>query len=84
MCRLSSPVEFSEKLQNNLISSVASNVGEYMSDEDVRATMLARLISLSKGASAISLENFKIFLNMLNKNVIPCIPKKGSLGASGD
>ncbi|NTU24950.1 phenylalanine aminomutase (D-beta-phenylalanine forming) [Bacillus tequilensis] len=78
------PVEFAEKLQNNLISSVASNVGEYMSDEDVRATMLARLISLSKGASAISLENFKIFLDMFNKNIIPCIPKKGSLGASGD
>lgn len=78
------PTEHAEELQNNLISSVASNVGEYFEDNIVRAAMLARIISLSKGASAISLANFKILVEMLNKNVLPCIPEKGSLGASGD
>ena len=78
------PTEFAETLQNNLICSVATNVGEYFDDLSVRATMLARVISLSKGASAIGMENFEKYLEMLNKNVFPCIPKKGSLGASGD
>lgn len=78
------PIEFAEQLQNNLISSVASNVGEYLDDIVVRAAMLARIISLSKGASAISEENFNILVELFNKNILPCIPCKGSLGASGD
>lgn len=78
------PTEHAEDLQNNLLSSVASNVGDFFEDNVVRSIMLARLISLSKGASAISLENFDILLKMLNSNVLPCIPMKGSLGASGD
>jgi histidine ammonia-lyase len=78
------PVEFSEELQNNLISSVATNVGEYLENVDVRAAMLARIISLSKGASAISLENFMTYVDMFNGGILPCIPQKGSLGASGD
>ncbi|MGE7997632.1 phenylalanine aminomutase (D-beta-phenylalanine forming) [Lysinibacillus sp. NPDC093190] len=78
------PIEKAEELQNNLLASVASNVGEYFDDTTVRATMITRLISLSKGASAISIENFNILLEMINKNVLPRIPQKGSLGASGD
>ena len=78
------PVEFAEELQNNLLASVASNVGYHFNDAIVRATMLARIISLSKGVSAISLDNFMILVEMLNKKVFPCIPQKGSLGASGD
>lgn len=76
--------EKAEELQNNLLASVSSNVGEYFKDEVVRATMITRLISLSKGASAISLINFRKLLDMINKNILPCIPEKGSLGASGD
>ncbi|WP_397602061.1 aromatic amino acid lyase [Silvanigrella sp.] len=78
------PVEFAEQLQNNLINSVATNVGEYFDDSIVRAIMLTRIISLSKGVSAISLENFFIFTEMFNNEIYPLIPKKGSLGASGD
>lgn len=78
------PIEFAEELQNNLLSSVASNVGDYFDDHVVRAIILSRIVSLSKGASAISWENFMILVDMFNKNVLPCIPQKGSLGASGD
>jgi len=78
------PIEFAEQLQNNLISSVATNVGEYFDDSVARAAILARIISLSKGASAISWENYTVLVNMFNKKIFPCIPKKGSLGASGD
>lgn len=78
------PIEYAEQLQTNLINSVASNVGEYFDDQVVRAAMFARIISLSKGVSAISIENFRILVDMFNKRVFPCIPQKGSLGASGD
>ena len=78
------PTEHAEKLQNNLLQSVATNVGDYFDDYIVRTIMLARLISLSKGASAISIENFEVLLKMINANILPCVPTKGSLGASGD
>ncbi|APJ02767.1 phenylalanine aminomutase (D-beta-phenylalanine forming) [Silvanigrella aquatica] len=78
------PTEFAEELQNNLIHSVASNVGQYFNEVETRAIMLARIISLSKGASAIKLSNFLTYVEMFNKNIFPCIPEKGSLGASGD
>lgn len=78
------PHNSAEELQNNLIAAVATNVGPYLDDKSVRATMLARLNSLARGTSAISLENFTKLLHMYNSGIIPCIPSKGSLGASGD
>ncbi|GAB4192654.1 MAG: histidine ammonia-lyase [Simkaniaceae bacterium] len=78
------PDNCAQELQDNLISAVATNVGQYLDDLYVRASMLARLNSLARGVSAISLDNFYILMEMFNKEVIPCIPSKGSLGASGD
>lgn len=72
------------ELQENLISAVATNVGPYLSDSIVRATILARLNSLARGTSAISSKNFNKLLKLYNAGIIPCIPSKGSLGASGD
>jgi histidine ammonia-lyase len=78
------PQEYAQELQENLISAVATNVGPYLEDNVVRASMLARLNSLARGTSAISLENFNKLLKLYNTGIIPCIPSKGSLGASGD
>lgn len=78
------PTEQAEVLQKNLIAAVATNVGTYLDDHIVRAAMMARLNSLARGNSAISLENYTKLLDMFNLGVIPCIPCKGSLGASGD
>jgi hypothetical protein len=71
------PNQYAETLQNNLIAAVATNVGPYFEDKVVRAAMLARLNSLARGTSAISLENFNILLRMFNEGIIPCIPSKG-------
>ncbi|MBS0607223.1 MAG: phenylalanine aminomutase (D-beta-phenylalanine forming) [Verrucomicrobia bacterium] len=73
-----------QKLQENLISAVATNVGPYLDDTVVRAAMLVRLNSLARGCSGISYENFNKLLKIYNAGIIPCIPSKGSLGASGD
>ena len=70
--------------QNNLIRSITTQVGELFSDEIVRMTMIIRANSLCRGYSGIKPENLKIYLQMINKNVYPCIPVRGSLGASGD
>lgn len=72
------------ELQINLLNGVATNVGNFLPDEVVRATMLARIHSLARGNSAISEENFRKFIAIFNAGIIPCIPEKGSLGASGD
>lgn len=76
--------EHAQKLQENLISAVATNVGPYLEDVVVRAAMLVRLNSLARGCSGISEENFNKLLSIYNAGIIPCIPSKGSLGASGD
>lgn len=78
------PEELAEKLQNNLLRGVASNVGPNLDDVYVRAAMLCRINSLGRGVSAISLENLEKYIAVYNAGIIPCIPEQGSLGASGD
>jgi histidine ammonia-lyase len=78
------PPSMAEQVQNNILRCVQSNVGRYLDDEYVRASMLARINSLGRGASAISLDNLEKYIEMYNRGVLPCIPEKGSLGTSGD
>jgi len=78
------PVEHAARLQNNIINAVATNVGDYLDDRTTRAIMLARIKSLARANSAISVENFGKLVEMFNRGVTPCIPEKGSLGTSGD
>ncbi len=73
-----------EKLQKNLILSHAAGVGEYLPEDAVRAAMLLRANSLTKGYSGIRLPTVEKMLEMLNKGVYPAVPGKGSVGASGD
>src|SRR5690554_6895071 len=72
------------ELQENLILSHATGVGNFFSIPETRAIMLLRICVLAKGHSGIRLSTLETLIEMLNKNVIPCIPEKGSVGASGD
>ncbi|MFQ5548200.1 MAG: histidine ammonia-lyase [Woeseia sp.] len=78
------PPAHAEETQNNIMRSVQTNCGPCLDDHYVRAAMLARINSLGRGYSAISMENLDKFVAMYNRGVLPCIPEKGSLGASGD
>lgn len=71
-------------LQRNLIMSHACAQGEPLPTETVRAAMLLRANSLSRGNSGIRLSTLNTLVEMLNRGVHPVIPEKGSLGASGD
>ena len=78
------PVEDVEKLQENIILSHAVGVGPLLDDATVRAMMLIRANTLAKGHSGIRLETVGLLIELLNRNILPIIPSKGSLGASGD
>ncbi|WNG16901.1 histidine ammonia-lyase [Cystobacter fuscus] len=72
------------ELQRNLILSHAAGVGTPMSLPEARALLLLRCNVLAKGFSGIRLETLKLALDMLNKDVVPVVPERGSVGASGD
>ncbi len=72
------------ELQKNLIRSHSSGTGEPFSDEVVRAAMLIRANALLKGYSGVRPIVIEYLLEMLNKNLIPVVPSRGSVGASGD
>ncbi|MCL2204398.1 MAG: histidine ammonia-lyase [Defluviitaleaceae bacterium] len=76
--------EETHALQRNLIESHACGVGKPLPVDVVRAMMLLRVKSLSQGYSGIRLSTLETLLAMLNKGVVPLVPEKGSLGASGD
>jgi len=78
------PARMAGEIQNNILRAVQTNVGRCLDDVHVRAAMLARINSLGRGASAISLGNLETYVAMFNAGVVPLVPEKGSLGTSGD
>ena len=72
------------KLQANLITYLGCGVGEFMAREDCRAMLLARINCLVKGYSAVRLALIERLVELLNRDIIPCVPQMGSVGASGD
>jgi histidine ammonia-lyase len=71
-------------LQRNLILSHCCGVGAPLAENIVRLVMSLKLISLGRGASGVRPEIIALIEAMLEKGVIPVIPEKGSVGASGD
>ena len=71
-------------LQKNLIMSHTCTMGEPYPRQYVRAAMLLRCNALSRGNSGIRLSTIQTLVDMLNAGIHPVIPRKGSLGASGD
>ena len=72
------------EMQVNLIRSHAVGVGEPLAAAEVRAMMLLRANSLSKGFSGVRAEVIDALCEMLNRGVTPFVPSQGSVGASGD
>ena len=72
------------ELQRNLIISHTCSMGKPYDQKYVRAAMLLRANSLSRGNSGIRLETLQTLIDMLNAGIHPIVPEKGSVGASGD
>ncbi|UCG90699.1 MAG: histidine ammonia-lyase [Candidatus Heimdallarchaeota archaeon] len=78
-----SPLD-AEKLQENLVVSHSAGVGSKFSPEIVRGMMVLQVNKFARGHSGIRLKVVSLLLDFLNKNIIPIVPSRGSLGASGD
>jgi histidine ammonia-lyase len=76
--------ELTRELSRRLIESTACGVGPYLDEEVVRAGMLILANGLARGYSGIRPEAVDVLIRMLNRDVYPAIPSRGSLGASGD
>jgi histidine ammonia-lyase len=73
-----------EKLQRSLVLSHAAGIGEPLSDAMVRLIMLLKVNSLARGFSGIRRKVIDALIALVNAEVYPHIPLKGSVGASGD
>ena len=73
-----------ELLQRNLVLSHSVGVGRLLGDETLRLTMMLKVASLARGYSGVRPELVDALLALLNAEVYPCVPSKGSVGASGD
>ena len=78
------PEELTEELQLRLLRSHACGVGDPYPDAVVRAAMLLRANALAKGNSGARIETVELLLECLNRGVLPYVPSRGSVGASGD
>src|SRR4051812_40766668 len=78
------PEELTEELQLRLLRSHACGVGDSYPDEIVRAAMLLRANALAKGYSGARVETVALLLACLDRGVLPVVPARGSVGASGD
>lgn len=77
------PEELTE-LQRKIVLSHAAGVGKFMNDSVVRLMLVLKINSLARGFSGVRLEVMDALIALLNHEVYPCIPEKGSVGASGD
>ncbi len=78
------PPEKVRELQRNLIRSHSCGVGEPLPPEIVKGAMLLRLNTLAKGFSGVRYEVLEFLAEMINRDICPVVPMKGSVGASGD
>ncbi|RJF97211.1 HAL/PAL/TAL family ammonia-lyase [Noviherbaspirillum saxi] len=83
-CTVSVPADLVAELPHRLYTYHGCGLGEYFSPAQTRAILAARLASLSKGYSGVSVDLLEQIVRLLDKGLLPLIPSEGSVGASGD
>ena len=73
-----------KKLQLNLIRSHSAGVGDNLNVGIIRVAMALKLLNYSKGYSGVHPDTVSQLAKFLNNDLIPIVPEKGSVGASGD
>jgi len=76
--------EDAKKLQKNILFSHAAGMGRHLDDDVVRAMIALRVNDFCRGNSGLRLETIEKLAQILNRGIIPVVPEKGSVGASGD
>src|SRR5207249_396231 len=72
------------QLQLNVVRSHACGVGEPLSAEETRGLLLLRAHGLAQGLSGVRPALVELLCGFLNRGVLPVVPSRGSVGASGD
>jgi histidine ammonia-lyase len=73
-----------ELLQRNLVLSHAAGTGALLADPIVRLVLVLKIASLAQGYSGVRPSTMRALQRLLETETYPCIPGKGSVGASGD
>ena len=76
--------EHLEDLQYNIIRSHATGMGQWLDATDVKAALVARLGTFAQARSGVHPDTVKLLLAFINNDITPCVPRHGSVGASGD
>ncbi|MFN7994566.1 MAG: aromatic amino acid ammonia-lyase [Bryobacteraceae bacterium] len=82
--RFSIDAEQTELFQHNLMKHLSCATGQPLPPDVVRAAMLLRLATFSRGSSAVRTELVEALAALLNHGIVPVVPRYGSVGASGD
>jgi histidine ammonia-lyase len=83
-CTVTVPPDLVAELPHHLYTYHGCGLGEYLTPAQTRAVMAARLASLSKGFSGVSVDLLEQIVRLLDAGLLPLIPSEGSVGASGD
>lgn len=78
------PVTSLRLLQHHLLRSHAAGVGEHLPAPIVKLILLFKINSLARGYSGVRRVVIERLIQYYNQGIYPCIPCKGSVGASGD
>ncbi|MCB1185554.1 histidine ammonia-lyase [bacterium] len=73
-----------EELQRRIIRSHCASTGDVQPAEVVKAAMLLRAHTLTRGHSGVRRKVIDTYVEMVNRGVIPVVYEKGSVGCSGD
>ena len=76
--------EQTAQLQHNILMSHAVGVGNYISPQIAKIMLILKAHALSLGFSGVRLQTVERIIWMINEDLAPCVPEKGSVGASGD
>ena len=82
--KFSLDAEQTERFQHNLMNHLSCGTGAPLPHDVVRAAMLLRLATFSRGSSAVRWELVSALEDLLNRGIVPVVPRYGSVGASGD
>lgn len=84
LCETRVEAEDMETLQHNLILSHSVGIGDLAPERISRLTLFLKLLTFRSGHTGIALSTVQRLLDFWNHDVIPAIPRKGTVGASGD
>ncbi len=83
-CTVNIPPALVAELPHHLYTYHGCGLGRYLDPAETRAVLAARLASLVRGMSGVSVPLLEGLATLLQHDVLPLIPAEGSVGASGD